>query len=253
MSNWFTVETIDDYTYAISEYKHWEQVHSYLLIGKTKAILIDTGLGIANIKEVVDSLTSLPVFVVTTHVHWDHIGGHQYFKDIAVHKDDADWLSKIPLPLHQVHKDMTKEACEFPESFRIEDYKPYQGGASKLLEDGEVIVFDNRELVVVHTPGHSPGHICLFEKATGYLFSGDLLYKGYLDMFYPSTNPIDFYASVKKLKTFPVKKIYPAHYEIGLDAQFIEEVVKEFQKLEAENKLYQGSGIYTFNDFGFHM
>ena len=47
--------------------------------------LIDTGLGVANIKEVVDKLTMLPIFVVTTHVHWDHIGGHQYFENIGVH------------------------------------------------------------------------------------------------------------------------------------------------------------------------
>ena len=49
------------------------------MCGTKRALLIDTGLGVANIKEVVDKLTMLPIFVVTTHVHWDHIGGHQYW------------------------------------------------------------------------------------------------------------------------------------------------------------------------------
>ncbi|MEG1256722.1 hypothetical protein [Clostridium sp.] len=50
MDEWFEIEKIDDETYTISEYGHWEKVHSYLLMGKTFALLIDTGLGIVNIK-----------------------------------------------------------------------------------------------------------------------------------------------------------------------------------------------------------
>ncbi len=72
MADWFTVEIIDDDTFAISEYRHWEETHCYLLCGKEKAILIDTGLGVANIKNIVAVLTTLPVMAVTTHVHWDH-------------------------------------------------------------------------------------------------------------------------------------------------------------------------------------
>lgn len=79
MSDWFTVTSIDSQTFVISEYKHWEETHCYLLCGRERAILIDTGLGVSNIKAVVDSLSSLPLMVVTTHVHWDHIGGHGYF------------------------------------------------------------------------------------------------------------------------------------------------------------------------------
>lgn len=85
-SNWFTIEKIDAQTFAISEYKHWEETHCYLLCGTERAVLIDTGLGVANIKKAVDHLTDLPVAVLTTHAHWDHIGGHQYFADFAVHE-----------------------------------------------------------------------------------------------------------------------------------------------------------------------
>ena len=75
MDTWFTVEAIDRDTFAISEYKHWEETHCYLICGTEKAILIDTGLGVDNIKAVVDRLTDLPATAITTHVHWDHIGG----------------------------------------------------------------------------------------------------------------------------------------------------------------------------------
>jgi len=55
-------------------------------VGQKEPFLIDTGLGVSNIREVIDGLTKLPVTVITTHVHWDHIGGHKYFRSIAVHE-----------------------------------------------------------------------------------------------------------------------------------------------------------------------
>ena len=64
--DWFTIEQIDEVTYAISEYKHREETHCYLLLGKNGALLIDTGLGVANIKDVIDKITTLPILVVTT-------------------------------------------------------------------------------------------------------------------------------------------------------------------------------------------
>ena len=70
---WFTIEKIDNKTYAISEYQHWEESHSYLLLGSDKALLIDTGLGISNIKEIVDEITNLLIIVATTYIHWNGI------------------------------------------------------------------------------------------------------------------------------------------------------------------------------------
>ena len=82
MDNWFTIEQIDRDTFSISEYKHWEETHCYLLCGEKCAILIDTGLGVSNIRKIVDSLTELPVMAVTTHVHWDHIDFAQSHKEL---------------------------------------------------------------------------------------------------------------------------------------------------------------------------
>lgn len=90
---WFTVEAADADTFVISEYRHPEPTHCYLLLGDGRALLIDTGLGVSDIGAVVSSLTSLPVTVAATHVHWDPIGGHRHFSDIAVHEKEAGWLS----------------------------------------------------------------------------------------------------------------------------------------------------------------
>lgn len=57
MKDWFTIDKIDDTTYIISEYRHWEETHCYLLIGSERCLLIDTRLGICNIYEQVRKLT----------------------------------------------------------------------------------------------------------------------------------------------------------------------------------------------------
>ena len=68
MPDWFTVEQIDGDTFAISEYRHWEETHCYLLLGWERALLLDTGLGVADIGAVVRDLTRLPVTAAATHV-----------------------------------------------------------------------------------------------------------------------------------------------------------------------------------------
>ena len=116
MDNWFTIEQIDRDTFSISEYKHWEETHCYLLCGEKCAILIDTGLGVSNIRKIVDSLTELPVMAITTHVHWDHIGGHKYFDNIAVYEAEKDWLSvRFPIPLQVVKNNLTRLLVIFQE------------------------------------------------------------------------------------------------------------------------------------------
>ena len=61
MASWFTVERLDEDTWVVSEYRHWEHTHCYLLLGRERALLIDTGLGVAPLAPVVRELTGLPV------------------------------------------------------------------------------------------------------------------------------------------------------------------------------------------------
>lgn len=93
MQDWFTIDEIDADTCIISEYRHWEETHCYLLNGAEYSLLIDTGLGIGNISEIIKKLTDHPVTAVATHIHWDHIGGHKYYPDFYAHEAEIDWLN----------------------------------------------------------------------------------------------------------------------------------------------------------------
>ncbi|PKL27389.1 MAG: MBL fold metallo-hydrolase, partial [Spirochaetae bacterium HGW-Spirochaetae-2] len=88
MKDWFSIDRIDTDTCIISEYRHWEETHCYLINGTASSLLIDTGLGICNIHAEVMKLTNKPIIAVATHIHWDHIGGHRYFPDFYAHKDE---------------------------------------------------------------------------------------------------------------------------------------------------------------------
>jgi glyoxylase-like metal-dependent hydrolase (beta-lactamase superfamily II) len=257
MDNWFTIEKIDDTTFAISEYGHWERVHSYLLLGTKSAILIDTGLGIGNIKKEVDKLTSLPVKVITTHVHWDHIGGHKFFRDIYVHENDAEWLNNgLPMPIDAIRNSIVKEpfSKRAPKGFDISNYNVYKGESIGILKDNDIIDIGSRKIRVFHTPGHSPGHICLFEEEKGYLYTGDLIYLGTLYAFYPSTNPVQFKQSIEKINHLNnIKKVLPGHNELNVSNDIMEKVQCAFELIEKNNLLQQGSGVFEFEGFNIQL
>ena len=117
MDQWFTVDRIDEDTYIISEYRHWEETHCYLLNGSGRSLLIDTGLGNCNIYDEVVKLADRPVTAVATHIHWDHIGGHKYFPDFYAHEEELGWLSGgFPLSMETV-RGMVVDRCELPEAY----------------------------------------------------------------------------------------------------------------------------------------
>ncbi len=253
MNDWFTTQEIDSDTFAISEYKHWEETHSYLLLGQKRAVLIDTGLGISDISEAVRSITELPVTVITTHIHWDHIGGHKYFDDIAVFHSEKEWLENFPIPLQTVKNNIMRMPCELPKDFNIDSYEIFSGKPQRVFYDGDITDLGNRQIMAIHTPGHSPGHCCFYEPLKKYLYSGDLIYSGCLDAFYPTTDPLLFQKSVQKIGKLDIKRILPAHHRIDIPVGMIDKISKAFARLSDKGKLKQGEGIFDFGDFQIHI
>ncbi len=254
MANWFTLEKADSATFIISEYQHWEQTHCYLVCGTQRAALIDSGLGVANIQKIVASLTTLPVLVLTTHAHWDHIGGHQYFSDFAVHEAEKSWLAEeFPLSPQAVIQNLTRVPCDFPPGFRVEDYQVFQGFPQRILHDGDWVDLGGRRLAVIHTPGHSPGHCCFYEPERQYLFSGDLIYSGCLDAFYPTTDPQLFLQSVRKIQSYRMKRIFPAHHRLDVPVSLPGQIENAFCELESRGILKHGAGFFDFGSFQIHI
>ena len=249
MKDWFTIDSIDESTYIISEYRHWEETHCYLLIGSDRALLVDTGLGVCNIYEQIRKLTDKPITAVATHIHWDHIGGHKYFSNFYAHEAELDWLNgKFPLPTQAV-KNMLTDRCELPEDFDISKYEIFQGKPSRVLDDGDIIDLGGRTIQAFRTPGHSPGHLCFWEAEKGYLFSGDLVYKGTLFANYPSTDPQSYLDSLEKIAALPTKRIFPGHHSLDIGPEIVMRMRDAFRDLDAKGKLLHGSGTHNYGDW----
>lgn len=253
--DWFVTKRIDDTTLLISEPPH---VNSYLLLGSKRAVLFDTGMGIANIKEVVDQLTDLDVLVVNSHYHFDHSGGNHLFSQIAIHEAGAaplgegvptEWLHMYTefttdmLDKFKLYKDLddryfhllSTDLCPrpLPAGFSKDSWRIPATVPTSVLHDGDVLDLGGRTLRVIHTPGHTPDCICLLDEATGALFAGDTLTTGPHYAHMPDSSLTAFAASTRRLdREFrsAVTRIYPAHIlKYGIDAPFLTEVADGFE------------------------
>lgn len=249
MRNWFTTDKIDDNTYIISEYRHWEETHCYLLNGTQHSLLIDTGLGICNISDIVRKLTDKPVTAIATHIHWDHIGGHKYFPDFYAHKAETDWLNGgFPQSLETI-KEYVTDRCDLPDGYDINTYEFFQGTPAKILSGGEFINLGKRNIEVLHTPGHSPGHMCFWEEERGYLFTGDLVYKDMLTAWFPSTDPQSYLQSLETVSKLPVKKVFPAHHSLDIQPEILTRMQNALRQLKKSGLLHHGSGKFDYGDW----
>lgn len=249
MKPWFTIDQIDSDTHIISEYRHWEETHCYLLEGRDRALLIDTGLGICDISEEVQKLTDKPVTAIATHIHWDHVGGHQYYPDFYAQVAELDWLSGgFPLSIDTI-RGMVVDRCDLPEGYDVSTYRFFQGTPTRVLHDSDNIDLGGREITALHTPGHSPGHLCFWEPERGYLFTGDLVYKDTLFAYYPSTDPQAYLRSLEKIAALPVKRVFPAHHTLDIQPEILARMRDAFRRLDSEGKLHHGSGTFHYGDW----
>jgi glyoxylase-like metal-dependent hydrolase (beta-lactamase superfamily II) len=231
---WFALEELEPGTWLVGEPGH---VNCFLAEGSERAVLIDTGLGIADIGSVTARLTGKPVFVVNTHSHSDHRGGNWRFAEVAAHPLAARTLTqpvnrgyltsylKIAREQLAVYQRAREADDRFFHLFTAATRpRPLPEGADQWtvpggpepapLADGQRIDLGGRELTVLHTPGHSPDSLCLLDERAGLLFAGDTLITGDFWAHTPDTEIGVFAATLRKLAdelAGALTAIYPAH------------------------------------------
>jgi len=255
--DWYEVYKLLDNTYAIYEPYQFEEAISYLVIGEEKAVMIDTGTGIGDLKKTISELTSLPVSVVNTHIHWDQIGNNSQFDEILIY-NSLESITKLYtgfnndfLRGHIFGESVWKPLPEGfdPETWRIPPVKP-----TKLLEDGMVLDLGNRNLEVIHTPGHSPDSICLLDKNNKLLFTGDLYYSGPLYAFEEDVSINNYMSSLERLlkRRDEFDNLCPSHNEPWVKGEVLRQVLDAFKEIMRGKGLFgESENIrrYYFGDF----
>ena len=222
MHPWFAVQKVAAGVWLIAEPGH---VNSWLVEGRDRAALIDTGLGIAPIRPLVETLTEAPVSVINTHAHFDHVGGNHEFEDVSVHELGAAKLRQgVPAERLTAYlayaRDLVAAAEQYreldrryfflvddssdprplPEGFKDADWRIGPSGAARTLRDGDRIDLGGRALNVLHTPGHSPDSVSLLDEPAGILFAGDTINTGPIYAHLPDSDLTQFAQSAERLR-----------------------------------------------------
>jgi glyoxylase-like metal-dependent hydrolase (beta-lactamase superfamily II) len=197
---WFEVYEVVPGVLAIYEPHQAEETISYLILGKKRALLFDTGMGISDIRKVTGELTQLPIVVLNSHTHNDHVGGNWEFD--TVYGMDTDFTRANAMGSRQDAQDElgTGMICgDLPKNFDSKSYATRPWKVSRFLHDHDKIDLGGRTIEVVSAPGHTPDAISLLDRANGLLFTGDTYYPAPIWLYRPETDLDQYVASVKRL------------------------------------------------------
>jgi glyoxylase-like metal-dependent hydrolase (beta-lactamase superfamily II) len=232
----YKTKSIAPGTWAIEEKSPVSQGLCYLLCGTAQALLIDTGFGFPGLKSAVESLTDLPVTVVNTHGHVDHIGGNHFFSNIWLHADDRETFA--------MHSNMAYTSSLMPglafvlktplRRFLTQVLTVPPGGEYHYFTDGQTFDLGGRTVVCIHTPGHTPGSCVFLDKKQRLLFSGDTVCAwGVLLEFRECCPPEVFLESMERLLAIQESfgTIWPGHHAFPIDKGYLAEYREGAQEI----------------------
>ena len=182
--------------------------------GGDEDMLVDSGMGVVSLRSWVPLVTERPLLAVASHTHFDHIGCHHEFPRRAVHRAEAQFRTDADRKAGLADPYVTDEIFHQlpPEPYTSAAYQVEPAPATQLLEDGDILPLGPRRFEVIHTPGHSPGGIALWEAATGVLISGDLVYDGPLIEDTYHSDAADYVRSMRRLRDLPARIVHGGHF-----------------------------------------
>ena len=231
-ANWYRTQRLAHDVTLIEEphIKPFYRCNMWHLRGRDRDLLLDSGLGHFSLRKHVSLVSEKPVVCVASHTHFDHIGCHHEFSDRRVHAAEADILARPDraLTLAATYAD-ERMFDALPEGWNSSTYEIPPAPATALLKDGDVLDLGDRAFEVIHTPGHSPGGIALWERKTGILLSGDIVYDGPLILDTYHADLSDYDTSMARLERLPVEIVHGGHFpSFGRDR--LKELIREYRK-----------------------
>ncbi len=253
---WFEIYRIRPGVFAIYEPKQFEEVISYLILGEKRALLFDTGLGVGKISTAVARLTSLPVTIINSHTHFDHVGGNAEFHEV--------WNRDLPYTSRNMRGQTNTYARDalaperlcgpLPSGVAAKSYSIRAWKSTHALRDHEQLDLGGRVVEVIFTPGHTPDSISLLDRKNGLLFTGDTFYPGPIYLFVPETDFAAYTRSVALLSALEpqIKLLLPAHNVPVAEPVFLKrlaDAVAQVNRHQAKAHVTEGQREYLFDGF----
>jgi glyoxylase-like metal-dependent hydrolase (beta-lactamase superfamily II) len=257
---WFEVYRAGPQVFAIYEPHQYEEAISFLILGEKGALLFDTGLGIGNIRRVATSLTSLPIVVLNSHTHNDHVGDNWQFSD--VYGMDTHFTrnnAKGSREDAQAELAPSQMCGQLPAGFDAKSYATRPFHVTRWLHDGDTIDLGGRVLDVLSTPGHTPDAICLHDRKNGLLWTGDSFYAGPIFLYRPETDLDAYIHSIERIAALAPRlhMLLPSHNEPNADPAQLPKLLAAIQKVRAgavkSTPADEGTVHYNVDGFVFLM
>jgi glyoxylase-like metal-dependent hydrolase (beta-lactamase superfamily II) len=259
---WFEVHKVAPGVFAIWEPGNWQEVISYLIVGEDRALLWDTGMDIGDMRLCVSKLTDLPVTVLNSHAHFDHMGGDYQFKRV--------WNVDVRYAHEVAENGWSHEyvaGWETPDTFdpnvpvpaRYDAATvyghPYQ--VTRWVHPGDRFDLGDRVLRIVATPGHSPDGISLYDRSERLLFVGDAFYLDELYAFIDGSDLAQYTATASRLAALApkVRHVMPSHMTTMISPKWLGRMDAAFQAIHDgtatayEDYPDEGIRIYDFGRF----
>ena len=229
---WFTRRRIDDDITLI-----WEphvaplgRCNIWHVRGSEADLLVDTGMGIAQLRPAIEDLFGHDVIAFATHTHFDHVGSLHEFEHRLVSRHEAalmaagdaevsrwlfrdgmdpsirDAIEQAGYRIDDCLIDALPQAGWNPRAWRIHPARP-----TRAVDEGDTVSLGRRRFEVLHLPGHSPGSVGLWEAETGVLFSGDAVYDGPLLDRLPESDLNAYARTMERLMALPVTVVHAGH------------------------------------------
>ncbi|MER8381812.1 MBL fold metallo-hydrolase [Mesorhizobium sp. M0199] len=213
--NWYESIRMGDGVTLIHEpwIKPFFRCNIWHVRGRDRDLLFDTGLGHFSLRRHVPLVTERKLTCVASHTHFDHIGCHHEFPDRCVHPAEAEILADPRNEWTVADRYATEEMFDgMPQGWDTKRYQILPAPAGRLLEQGDIVDLGDRAFEVIHTPGHSPGGIALYENRTGILFSGDIIYDGPLidDVYHSDID--DYVETLLRMRGLDVSVVHGGHF-----------------------------------------
>lgn len=220
---WYTVTELAPKTWVIDDHG---ADNIYLVEGNEKALLIDTGLGAADLESIVKKLTNKPVLVVNTHGHPDHSGANYQFDKIYVHQADIEAAKMFSTP--EMRKSAGGEMLNGQKPEEADLYKGKEKTPEYIaVAEGYEFNLGGRVVRVMETPGHTPGSICLLDVQNKALFSGDTN-NSLVWLFLENCRPLSEYLVTLEKQAAQLNKfttLYPGHGP-AMESSFVKDQVE---------------------------
>lgn len=221
-NNCYKVTQLNADLWAIEDIVSSENSICYLLTGKNKALLFDTGLGLSPILPTIREITQLPLVVCLSHWHFDHSGGAHEFDSLIAWKSKRMMVaSRNGVSSKTVR---TQAGQTFLDSLEARAFQTKGFHQVQLVSHEQVIDLGGYKLKLLHTPGHTKDSICLHESDQGWLFSGDTIYPGPIYLQFDDSDVEDYENSIKRLLNLRIATIYPGHNIVQTDSGLLHEV-----------------------------